>query len=406
MRETPAPDRQTNLLPSHPGDSMRPAELEYELFFKLQRALFCFVNQRLKVIPRKIVTPRAIGELPPEERVQIRDALSDHRELIDTFVHENPSHLPQVELEIVRSWQHMVVGEFFVMRYLQQHALFLSTASPAVVYGVRPLYEPFENLIGPRLPVLLQAVLLPFRDHIVYDGNLLYHNMSFGPGIRRSLQDGLKAARERQGVVTTLPAPTTHLLTPTPALPVAAPRSQPKPKPKPKTAPKQDRDAVVREILELIDRFCREHLNAEYAMLCRELTGKLARKRPCPLLKGAPNAWASGIIRAIGGVNFLHDPTQTPHLKSTEIDQHLGVGTSTAAARLAEIRKYFKMFPLDPAWTLPSHLESNPMVWMIKVNGMLVDARALPREIQEQAFLQGVIPYLPDSPSSAESDGD
>ena len=38
----------------------------------------------------------------------------------------------------------------------------------------------------------------------------------------------------------------------------------------------------------LVEGFCRQHLNDEYAALCRKLTEKLARKRPSPLLSGKP----------------------------------------------------------------------------------------------------------------------
>jgi hypothetical protein len=48
-----------------------------------------------------------------------------------------------------------------------------------------------------------------------------------------------------------------------------------------------------------------------------------------------------------------------------------------------------------PQWTRPSRLADNPMAWFIQVNGLIVDARRAPREIQEEAFRQGLIPYLP-----------
>jgi hypothetical protein len=35
------------------------------------------------------------------------------------------------------------------------------------------------------------------------------------------------------------------------------------------------------------------------------------------------------------------------------------------------------------------------MAWMIEVNGLVVDARRLPREIQEEAFRKGLIPSIP-----------
>lgn len=37
------------------------------------------------------------------------------------------------------------------------------------------------------------------------------------------------------------------------------------------------------------------------------------------------------------------------------------------------------------------------MAWLISVNGLIIDARSAPREVQEIAFRKGVIPYLPGS---------
>ena len=59
------------------------------------------------------------------------------------------------------------------------------------------------------------------------------------------------------------------------------------------------------------------------------------------------------------------------------------------------IRDSLKIHPLDPEWTPPGRMDENPMAWMIQVNGLIVDARRLPREIQEEAFRGGLISYLP-----------
>ena len=42
-----------------------------------------------------------------------------------------------------------------------------------------------------------------------------------------------------------------------------------------------------------------------------------------------------------------------------------------------------------------SRLEDNPLVWMSQVNGLMVDVRQAPREVQEIAFRKGLIPYIP-----------
>ena len=170
----------------------------------------------------------------------------------------------------------------------------------------------------------------------------------------------------------------------------------------PKRKPNLDeaKQQAVDEIAGLVDAFCREQLNEEYAELCRRLTEKLARKRPSPLVSGKSNTWACGIVRTIGWVNFLDDKTQKPHMKLTAIDKAFGVGESTGQGKSMLIRKMFKIRQMDPEWSLRSRVEQNPMSWMIQTNGFLVDARFLKREIQEEALLQGLIPYIPDRPQA------
>ena len=158
---------------------------------------------------------------------------------------------------------------------------------------------------------------------------------------------------------------------------------------------------VYDAIVALTDAFCREHLDGEYEALCRKLAGALARKRPSPLLGGKPTTWACGIVRTIGWVNFLDDRSQKPHMKLTAIDKAFGVGESTGQGKSMLIRKMLRIKPLDPAWSLRSQMDRNPMAWMIPMNGFLVDARILKREFQEEALRRGLIPYIPaDRPGS------
>ena len=45
--------------------------------------------------------------------------------------------------------------------------------------------------------------------------------------------------------------------------------------------------------------------------------------------------------------------------------------------------------------TSPSLLDDNPMVWMLQINGFMMDVRHAPIELQEMAFNKGLIPYIP-----------
>jgi hypothetical protein len=363
---------------------------DVELFFRLHRTLMFFVNQRLHVLAEDLASPEQFAALLPEVRVKVRDAFVKHTELVSSFLEENPAHLTQEELAIVDSWRHLVAGKFFIFRELKKYTVFLSTDDPPIAYGVLAASDPFEELVGPYLPVLTETVLLPFKGRIVYDGLLNTYRISFGPGVRRSLNESFKEAKARHGIVTSLPMSDE-------LLPVKAPKARPAPKP----PSKEEKDEVLRVIIDLIDQFCREHLNEEYAVLCRKLAEKLARKRPSPLLHGSPKTWASSIVRTIGWVNFLSDKSQTPHMRLSDVDAGFGVAESSGAAKSSAIRKILKIHHLDPTWTLPSRLEDNPLVWMLEVNGLPMDVRHAPREVQEIAFNKGLIPYIPaDRPQS------
>lgn len=157
------------------------------------------------------------------------------------------------------------------------------------------------------------------------------------------------------------------------------------------------------EISGLTDTFCHEYLNDEWKQLCRELTATLARKRPSPLMTGKVPTWAAGIVHALAFVNFLFDPSQKPNLKSNQISDYFKLGQSTVSAKSKQIRDLFQMHHFDPDWTAPSKMGDNPYVWILSVNGLMVDIRYVEREIQEVAFQQGLIPYIPaDQPDEDE----
>jgi len=148
-------------------------------------------------------------------------------------------------------------------------------------------------------------------------------------------------------------------------------------------------------ITALTDAFCEKHLNDEYRVVIHRLVGGLARKRASPLLKGKENVWAAAAVHAVGHVNFLGDPSQVPHCKPNILYEFFGVAESTGQNKSRQIREAFGMGPMSPAWTLPSRLADNPLVWMLQVNGLVMDIRQAPAELQRLAYEKGLIPFIP-----------
>jgi hypothetical protein len=144
----------------------------------------------------------------------------------------------------------------------------------------------------------------------------------------------------------------------------------------------------------LIDRFCDEHLNREYAELARFAIAGLCRKRPSPLSSGQPRTWACAVLYAIGRVNFLHDKSSDPYMAMADLCGHFGIAASTGGNKAKLVQDILAIRQFDHNWTLPSRMRTSSLPWMIQVDGFIVDARYLPLEIQEAAVKKGLIPFV------------
>jgi Domain of unknown function (DUF6398) len=153
--------------------------------------------------------------------------------------------------------------------------------------------------------------------------------------------------------------------------------------------------AIYEAITTLTDTFCRKHLNEDYCVLAQRMTAALCRKRPSPLASGQPRTWACGIVYVLGQINFLSDRSTQPFMTLADLCVRFGIGQSTASAKARVISQALNIRPINPEWLLPNLLDQNPVVWIAEVNGVLVDLRDMPREVQQIAFDKGMIPYIP-----------
>jgi hypothetical protein len=154
-------------------------------------------------------------------------------------------------------------------------------------------------------------------------------------------------------------------------------------------------------IIDITDRACHEHIDDEYAEIARRLVARLARKRPSPLARGDARIWSAGVVYAAGQINFLFDPTQTPHLTAKELAERLEVVQTTMANKAGLINRTLDIGIFEPELTRLALLEQHPMAWIVEIDGLLVDARMLPTELQAEARRLGLIPDLDRRPAAA-----
>jgi hypothetical protein len=137
------------------------------------------------------------------DKAPVRTALWENPNLIDDYFAENPDGLPAEELAILLKWKRFVAGIFQIFRFLKKHTIFIGQDSQ--VYGVLGLYDSLEDMFwGRKPPIMVQAVLLPFKGKIIYDGMMSSYNIYFGSGIRSDLNEAYMAAKQNDRIITTL----------------------------------------------------------------------------------------------------------------------------------------------------------------------------------------------------------
>ncbi|TEU05267.1 MAG: hypothetical protein E3I52_06015 [Candidatus Aminicenantes bacterium] len=144
----------------------------------------------------------------------------------------------------------------------------------------------------------------------------------------------------------------------------------------------------------MTDTFCETYLNEDYRELCKDMAIALCLA-DLPVKKGRQASWASGVVHAVGWVNFLHDPNRSPHITPAQLAEGFGVSKGTMMTKSRIIRDKLDITTFDPDWCTPAMLVDNPLVWMFDVGGFLIDIRDTPRQVQEEAYREGLIPFIP-----------
>jgi hypothetical protein len=167
-------------------------------FFKIMLDLLYYTNQQRSVIKR-VKSKDDFLKLSTKKKFEIRNVLWQNPSLIDDFARENPENLADEDLSILLGWKKFVKGTFFIFRQLKKHAILIKDEE---VYAVMGLYSSLHEAIHDfPLPAMVDAVLLPFKGQIVYDGLMTTRNVFFGGGIKASLTEAYERAKIRNQII-------------------------------------------------------------------------------------------------------------------------------------------------------------------------------------------------------------
>ena len=240
------------------------AQKERDLFFKLYFDLLYCVNKKHKTV-KNFGNSRYPKSVDTHDAYKIREKLFENPAWIDEYIRAHGKEFNDEELSILTSWRdHFVKDMFILMKNLAKYSVLMSSGSvgESALYGVIGLNHSIAELFDANdLPLIVNTVILPFKDKIIYDGIMTSGNILIGPGMRSNLNTQYKQIKERYGICESLP----FIAIPKKTVNTTLAKT-------PATKPSQE---LYDSIAPIITNFCSEHLNEEYAEVSLRMLGKL-----------------------------------------------------------------------------------------------------------------------------------
>jgi hypothetical protein len=177
-------------------------EEEYVQFLTIHKQLLFFAGKMGNFVDDEVIFNEfSIWEA--KRFIPIREALYKDDIILNAFVNMNPFKLPAEDLEIAKRFKHHKKGTFYIYKMLKKHNVFLGDK---YAYAVSALADSLDYVMGGMpVPIMVEAVLLPYKDKIVYDGFLIPYSIRFGGGIKSRLKGDYDKAIARYGLIETLP---------------------------------------------------------------------------------------------------------------------------------------------------------------------------------------------------------
>ena len=156
---------------------MRLEQSDAALFYQLWFPLLDFVNRKYHVCPKAGRIDQTHG-VDGRNAKAIADYLWSHIAVIEEYL--AVAELPEEYAQIIAGWKQCKPGRYILERHLKKGSVFIS-AEDGAVYMVKGLFSTWEEMLG-ESPVLLDAVLIPFRGSIISDGLVVPYRICFGKG--------------------------------------------------------------------------------------------------------------------------------------------------------------------------------------------------------------------------------
>ena len=163
-------------------------------FYDLWLPLLDYVNEQ-RGVNSKLRDIRLADNLDPNEVKEVSDVLWADVGLIDEYL-KDVHEIAERDRELIKSWKRCVSGRFILERILKKGAILIS-AEDEKTYQVSGIISTWDEMfVYARLPLMIQATLIPFENVIISDGLIQTYNVIIGGNMARTFKDTYMTAKE------------------------------------------------------------------------------------------------------------------------------------------------------------------------------------------------------------------
>ena len=174
---------------------MKLEQSDAELFYRLWFPLLDFVNRKYRVCPETEWIDKRHG-VDADAAKEIADYVWSHTGVIEEYL--AGAELTKEHAQIVTGWKQCKPGRYILERHLKKGSAFISVED-GTVYMVKGLVSTWEEMLGDS-PVLLDAVLIPFRNSIISDGLVVPYRIRFGKSAVEDFKEVYMNAKRNQTI--------------------------------------------------------------------------------------------------------------------------------------------------------------------------------------------------------------
>lgn len=179
---------------------------EAEYFFKLHRSLMDFTNKKYAINSRL----KSVEDFQDLSHDELQGAIPSIRDKmyaaanIEEFCDRNLYNFKEEDLDVIRQWRGKLVTDCFLMKHLRDHSVVMASLGAnkgTRLYGIKGISHSLEDFFPKySLPYQVNFILLPFLEHIIYDGFISTYSIHFGSNMRRSFTNEYNQIKAIDGI--------------------------------------------------------------------------------------------------------------------------------------------------------------------------------------------------------------